>query len=446
MEAEEDDDSGLPSSVSAAKPDKLFPPIPPNRLNFDACDSVSVLFLMFVGVITRVIRVQYPKNVVYKEHIYGPLLNHYTCGEFYHRPSPNLGQLVLFGVAAFSGYSKDYDFSSGAGYGSMYYVMLRLICVFFGALVVPTTYIFLRLLPVSHIAAMSGALLVGLDLLLISESRYFGIDAIVHLCSLFAVGAIFVVEVFPTLVLLLAEGVCLGIVSDFGQIGLIVLAFVRLYQHREGKWRVFVVKGTVLLASIFAVKLAVYSVHLELLPYTDDLALLPAYVKSTIVYSPIAHRNIQSLVAPNRTKHLFQDSIAMMLHTSSTTDPVSGDLWNEPGVRLMRLRSPISVALIAVPYVIGAFRILFTWDFDSVCAGFFWGVMMAAFSGEAVPFMLAAFHCVTIIDAINSEQIKGFLFYMTQHLAFVGFLLGNCLVYGKKSNDRGLEALNLILG
>jgi hypothetical protein len=30
-------------------------------------------------------------------------------------------------------------------------------------------------------------------------------------------------------------------------------------------------------------------------------------------------------------------------------------------------------------------------------------------------------------------------------LAFVGYLLGNCLIYGKKSNDKGLESFNLIL-
>jgi hypothetical protein len=61
MEAEEDDDSGLPSSLSAMKTDSLFPHIPPNRLTFDICDFVSVLFLIFVGLITRVIRVQYPE-------------------------------------------------------------------------------------------------------------------------------------------------------------------------------------------------------------------------------------------------------------------------------------------------------------------------------------------------------------------------------------------------
>jgi hypothetical protein len=445
MEAEEDDDSGLPSSLSAVKTDALFPHIPPNRLTFDACDSVSVLFLMFVGVITRVIRVQHPKIAVYKEPIYGPLLNHYAWGEFYDHPCPNLGQLILFWVAAFSGYSRDYDFSSGSGYGSMYYVMLRLICVFFGALVVPVSYVFLRLLPISHIAAMSGALLVGLDLLLIAESRYFGIDPILHLCSLFAVGAIFVSEVFPTLALLLAEGICLGIVLDFGQVGLIVLAFLRLYQQRNGKWRAFLVKGTILFASIFIVRLAVYSIHLELLPYTDDPAGLPASIKSTIVYSPIAGRNVRSLVAPNRTKFILRDSIAMMLHASSFTGPVSDDLWREPAVRLMRLRSPISVALVGVPYVIGAFRILFMRDFNSVCTGFFEGVLMTCFSGEAVPFMLAVFHCVKIIDTIDSAEIKGFFFYMMQHLAFMGYIFGSCLVYGKKNNDKKLEAFNLIL-
>jgi hypothetical protein len=431
----------------------IFPIKPVNVLDFDASDSVFVLVFLGLGVLTRILCIQYPRLAVFKEPFYSSILNRHFEHRFVLSPSPNVGHLILSAVASFAEFGDCRSFSTGERYPTMFYAVLRLISAFFGSICVPLSYVCFRVLSISHLGSVTGAVLICGDLLMIAESRYYGADSLSHLFVALALFSIVLFERFPSLRLLLIEGISLGLCSDFGHFGILALAFVRQFQFRpqpalrRKRAAQGCVRTAILIIVIFFVKLLVYAVHLTWFAFADSdtIAAAPGPVQKLLLDQPPTE-----LTLDNRDGDIVLGSISFMLYNvterwQQLREPEVTELWRESNIVVARFRSPLVIVPIALSVAIGTVRLIAVGDFESSLALFIEGFFLSYFSGRAARFVFAVFHAVAWIDRSPCERVRGFLFYFTQHLAITAYFLGNCFVYGKKVDDLAFYRWNFKL-
>ncbi|OHT02796.1 Dolichyl-phosphate-mannose-protein mannosyltransferase [Tritrichomonas foetus] len=208
----------------------IFPPQKTRRLELDAKDAVAILFFTALGVITRIFRIQYPKNVVFDELYFGNFTNYYLRGQYFHDIHPPLAKLIMVGMAHMAGYKGEYSFT-GPEYKSMAYVALRMTPAFFGALCVPLSYLIMRAMLCSHFASFTAAILVMSDLVLIVEARHILSDGILHFFTCLSIFSIFLYERNFNIFFFIFEGICLGCVASckYTSGGIVLLALIRQY-------------------------------------------------------------------------------------------------------------------------------------------------------------------------------------------------------------------------
>ncbi|KAJ3027390.1 UNVERIFIED_CONTAM: Protein O-mannosyltransferase 2 [Siphonaria sp. JEL0065] len=135
--------------------------------------------LTMAAFFTRLYRLGFADFVVWDEAHFGKFASFYIKREFYHDVHPPLGKMLLGLSGLFVGYDGRYAFESGAKYpASLNYTGMRAFCSLIGALMVPLGFYTGLQLKLSLLGATFLALMVMLDVALLSISRFILLDSL----------------------------------------------------------------------------------------------------------------------------------------------------------------------------------------------------------------------------------------------------------------------------
>ncbi|TRY64235.1 hypothetical protein TCAL_03556, partial [Tigriopus californicus] len=146
-------------------------------------------FLFLISLITRLVFLDLPRNVVFDEMHYGKYASLYLKGTFFFDANPPLGKLILALAGYFAGYEGDFEFQKiGVPYPENFPLMtLRLIPALCGSLITPTVYLILGEMGLSNWAGALAALMVVLDTAILAQSRFILLESMMMLFALFAI-------------------------------------------------------------------------------------------------------------------------------------------------------------------------------------------------------------------------------------------------------------------
>lgn len=242
-------------------------------------DSIIALFFLFIGVLTRTFRIQFPSQVVFDETHFGNFTNYYLTGRYFYDIHPPLAKMIIAGFAKMSGYKGDYNFTMGAEYPTYEYISLRLIPALFSACVVPLSYLTLRGMLCSRMTSFVGAILVACDLAMIVEGRFILTDGILHFFAILAIFAIFIDDRYHTVASLVLEGACIGLVMvcKYTAGGILLFAIYREIIQARTKTRFQHTKlisafyrSLIIVACVITVHIIVFWIHIRILPFKPE--------------------------------------------------------------------------------------------------------------------------------------------------------------------------------
>lgn len=426
---------------------RLFPRKPRVSAGFSAEDSVWTVTFFFLGITSRIIRIQYPKCPVLDEKRCGISLNHYANGTFFDDSRPPLAMLVLAGVAKFAGYNRKYSFEND--YDTMFYVILRSISVFFGSLCPPLTYVTSRYLRLSVLASIAAAIIVSGDLFLIIQERYFGTEGIAHPVSILAIFSLFVSKRNGSLEALVFEGICVGLAisCDDALRGIFILSIINEFPLKMQSLRSCfegsghsITRSIILSVVVATVYLTVYSIHLAVLPFrgtgTENL---PVCIQDSLLDAEKPNW-MQRAEAPSSIVR----AIALVCRLPDQPDENQTPSWsyafthiavhNDGERQLMIITNPLIWLPILIAVVGNIVRVALTGDLDSDMTAMVIGYLVSysrRLLDHSLAFFFGVFQLVMLVDNISNEQIRGFILYGLIHVAITAFALWNPLVYGR---------------
>ena len=151
-----------------------------------------LLVLLALGMLTRVIALEYPDQVVFDEVHFGKFVNSYCCtGEHFFDIHPPHAKLLVAGAARLAGYEGSQKFENiGESFVATAPVFaLRLVPAVAGALLPLVFFLLLRQLGASPLLAFFGGWLAVFDNALIVQSRLISLDSVLLLATFGSVSA-----------------------------------------------------------------------------------------------------------------------------------------------------------------------------------------------------------------------------------------------------------------
>lgn len=451
----------------------LFSKSSSKPLNLDTADAVAVLFLTAIGMMSRVFRIQFPKQLVFDEIHFGNFTNWYLKGQYFHDIHPPLAKLIMAGVAAYSGYKGDINFQQvsqeGKEYPHMHYVALRITPAFFAALCVPLSYLIMRTSLSSHFASFTAALLVFSDLVLIIEGRHILSDGILHFFSTLAILSIFLYERYNNLPALIFEGIACGCVASckYTSGGIVLLALIRQFSIRDVFGRnkqaliSSIIRSFILCSCVVGVLFSCFAIHLTILPYyPENDTGMPACVRKGLV-DPKKPNWEARYAAPSMVRRVI--SLVLYMHKGNmkvtSEHPYSSKwyqwplftgkwvlYWTQNGKHLLCMGNVLLWYPIFIGIVLNVVRAVLYQDFESSTTSFLFGWMLSYLPFALIPRVMFLYHysipvlfgsysLVSMIETMLSPKLRGFFYCLVAFMAISGWLLWNPFVYGLTTPD-----------
>lgn len=134
--------------------------------------------LLAAGLLTRVVGLDFPGEVVFDEVHFGKFVTSYCCsGERFFDIHPPHGKLIVAGAAYIGGYNGEFSFDHiGQLYGSAPVAALRIAPALAGVLIPVLVYLLLLQAGVSRSGAFLGGLIFVFDNAFVVQSRIISLD------------------------------------------------------------------------------------------------------------------------------------------------------------------------------------------------------------------------------------------------------------------------------
>ncbi|CAO3683200.1 unnamed protein product [Rhizopus stolonifer] len=199
--------------------------------------TIITLLLTALSFWTRFREISKSNMVVWDEAHFGQFGSHYLNHDFYFDVHPPLGKILVGFSGWLGGYNGSFSFESGAVYPeNVNYTVMRIFNAFFGAMMVPISYLTAVQLGMSLKASLLAATMVLLDNAYLTISRFILLDSML---LFFTCTSLYTLSVFHNLrhisfssqwwTWLLLTGASLGCVLSVKWVGLFAVALVGLY-------------------------------------------------------------------------------------------------------------------------------------------------------------------------------------------------------------------------
>ncbi|ODV83334.1 glycosyltransferase family 39 protein [[Candida] arabinofermentans NRRL YB-2248] len=307
------------------------------------------LFILTVACLaSRLALIDFPSSVVSDELRLGSLINAYIRGEYFVDSHPPLVKLIYSAVAQLLHYNGSFPFtqvgqSYTIGYSELLvpYVALRGVSAFCGVGLTLLTYKILRTCGVRHYVALFGGFLTTFENSLITQSRFFLLDAPTLFFMSMAVSMIKTTDVSKTFSKSWFKAVIgggLGIAFTISSkwigfylmiwVGIVVLKRVWLMIGDLSLSRGFIIKYSITKLIVWVIMpsivyLSIFAIHVSLLPFVG-----PGYHFMTPEYQHSLIGNhldgIPSEVSYGSTVSIRHYNTGRYLHSHDATYPKSG--------------------------------------------------------------------------------------------------------------------------
>lgn len=149
-------------------------------------DLISI-FLLLCGLLTRMYKLQEPKNIVFDELHYGKYVSLYMRNTFFFDSHPPLGKQLIAAVAYYAGFDGKYKFDRiGSTYADTVPLFaLRFVPAFCGSLIIPVVYHLMLEIGLSQWTSLLASLLLLLDNAVLTQSRFILMESMLLLFALF---------------------------------------------------------------------------------------------------------------------------------------------------------------------------------------------------------------------------------------------------------------------
>jgi dolichyl-phosphate-mannose--protein O-mannosyl transferase len=154
----------------------------PWQIKFTSIDSINLLVLTALSLLTRFHTFWYPSNVVFDEIHFGNFTNFYINHTYFFDIHPPLAKLLIASLAALSEYDGHIPFGDifSQPYPDESFISLRIPPVMFSSMVAPLLYLAVRLASFSRIAAFTTGVMVTFETSMICEGKFILTDGILH--------------------------------------------------------------------------------------------------------------------------------------------------------------------------------------------------------------------------------------------------------------------------
>ncbi|EGG01080.1 family 39 glycosyltransferase [Melampsora larici-populina 98AG31] len=143
-------------------------------------ESKILICLTILAFLIRTWAIWRPSSVVFDEVHFGGFASKYIKSRFFMDVHPPLGKLLITLVAWINGYKGNFNFRDiGSDYltGNVPYVQMRLLPASLGALIVPISYLTMRMLTLKPMSCLLGSLMIIFENGLIVQSRFILLDS-----------------------------------------------------------------------------------------------------------------------------------------------------------------------------------------------------------------------------------------------------------------------------
>ncbi|KAK9872256.1 hypothetical protein WA026_017057 [Henosepilachna vigintioctopunctata] len=166
------------------KPNKIL------QIHFEL-DIISVCLFVF-GVLSRMYKLEQPRNIVFDELHYGKYVSLYMKNTFFFDSHPPLGKQLIALAASLANFDGKYKFDKiGSSYTEdVPLYALRFIPSFFGSLIIPVVYHIMLEFNLSQWTSLTAALLLLFDNALLTQSRFILMESMIMFFSLFGLLAL----------------------------------------------------------------------------------------------------------------------------------------------------------------------------------------------------------------------------------------------------------------
>lgn len=156
------------------------------KLHFEVDGMVSMLLV--VGLVTRLFRLENPRNVVFDELHYGKYVAHYLKNTFFFDSNPPLGKMLVAFAGYLAGFDGKFSFDKiGQEYtDNVPLWTLRLVPALAGSLLTPLSYSIMRELGFKSWAGAIAGFMILFDTAVLTQSRFILMESIMMSFSLSA--------------------------------------------------------------------------------------------------------------------------------------------------------------------------------------------------------------------------------------------------------------------
>ena len=439
--------------------DSLFPKNNVPTFKLSTYDCLILLFCYAFGLLTRFIRIQFPRTATGSELIYGPALNCFINHTFYSTPKPSLGTLISYLAWKYFSIPNSFSFKPHFPYEGPSYVNLRYISVFFSALIVPLSYYTARLMRESSSASTLTSIVFSTELLFISQAHLFSNDSIFQFFCVLSICTLWIYKIYKSFKSFLFMAISIGLTISTKSDGFIfvLLSIITVVPPFHLKGHSFS-RLFLLLTVIFSIHFYVYSLHIKLLPFKN-----PAFYNlnnSIQIPKHISNILIESTTTPEwgqRAKILSEESIFISFIRYLELIKISKDpekiipkdqrsnwldwiLVRAPwkieyegeDKLLITAGNPIIWLLVIIILIINCIQIIIKKDFSSntyfLLQGYFISLIYYAIrpgvktlTDYSIPLIFGIFGLGPCFDLEFSKFMKGFIFEMIWSFTVFGY-------------------------
>jgi len=442
-------------------------------ISFSTADVIASLFFLFMGMMLRMFRIQYPKTPLYGEHLYGNRINEYSDGFYSNTMQPAFPYIMTYFFARLADYKKNInflvDYRDEKNFEHMIYITFRITNAFFSALCVPISYILLRMLDCAPFTSFLGGIMVLVDPLLIVQGRNCFGHGYAQFFQILSVLFMIIYSQCGTWLTFIIEGIVFGfsVQTSIFSIGMLLLAcfyqidYEIVMKNRkidsQSQFRVFL-----LLFIAFLTSILINITHILLCPYFSS-----TYEKTAeSIKSCLVDKESQNWDIFNSGSSLLYRAIAHMF-TSKYDDPLSF----KPEFKLNVLKIPFSYGsllkyhnsenrsiicngnvFVMIPVfcfeIVSLVTCILSKEFFKLDQIFLYSYIIMLLPCKYLyqyhlPLMLGILNICVCINRASNKKFKGFAQMFMLTLSVVGFLLWSSWCYGLVQKDDFLYLFNI---